>query len=118
VGTIFSDFRVLSDRTLTKRFTNSYLEILMNSIGRKTLIACAVATALGSGAALALDPSVTPDAVLYAAGGSAQANAFSVAANLILDNQDSYSDSTSACSVLRIAPSPLTAQHSLPVPNF
>jgi hypothetical protein len=73
------------------------LEIVMNSRGRKGLIAYAVATALGAGAAYGLDPSQTPDFVLYAAGGSAQANAFSVAANQILSSPDSYSDSTSAC---------------------
>jgi len=69
----------------------------MNPIGRKTLIACAVASALGSAAALALDPTQTPDFTLYAAGGSAQANAFTAAANQLLNNPDSYSDSTSAC---------------------
>ena len=73
----------------------------MNSIARKGLIACAVATAvgtaLGSNAAFALDPSQTPDFVLYAAGGSAQANAFSAAANQILTSPDSYSDSTTGC---------------------
>jgi hypothetical protein len=68
----------------------------MNSIQRKSLIAAAV-TAAVTNAAFALGPTVTPDAVLYAAGGSAQANAFSVAANQILDNPDSYSDSTNAC---------------------
>ncbi|HXW74488.1 MAG TPA: hypothetical protein VEK10_06715 [Steroidobacteraceae bacterium] len=63
----------------------------------KSLIAAAVAAALGSGAAVALPPTSTPAFVLYAAGGSAQANAFSVAANTILSSPDSYSDSTSAC---------------------
>jgi len=70
----------------------------MNS-KRNSLIACAVATALGSSAALALPPTTTPDFVLYAAGGSAQANAFFTAANTIFTSAtlSSYSDSTTAC---------------------
>jgi hypothetical protein len=67
----------------------------MNSLGKKTLIACAVAAALGSSSAFALAPSNTPDFVLYAAGGSAQANAFYVAASKILTSVDSYTDSGS-----------------------
>jgi len=66
----------------------------MNSIGRKSLIACAVATALGSGAAIAVPPTTTPDIVLYAAGGSAQANAFFTAMNTLMNSVSSYSDAT------------------------
>jgi hypothetical protein len=67
----------------------------MNSLGKKTLIASAVAAALGSSAAFAVVPTVTPDAVFYAGGGSAQANAFFVAAcKLFGTNMDVYTDNT------------------------
>ncbi|MGO9507775.1 MAG: hypothetical protein ACLPXZ_10670 [Mycobacterium sp.] len=65
----------------------------MNSLRKTSLIACAVASVLGSGAALALDPTVVPDYTLYAGGGSAQANAFFVGAcQIIGTNADVYSD--------------------------
>jgi hypothetical protein len=66
----------------------------MNSLTKTSLIATAVAAALGSTAAFAVAPSVTPDFTLYAAGGSAQTNAFYVAASRILSNVDSYTDAT------------------------
>jgi hypothetical protein len=67
----------------------------MDSLGKNTLIANAVAAALASSAAYAVAPSVTPDAVFYAAGGSAQANAFYVAScKLFGTNMDVYSDTT------------------------
>jgi hypothetical protein len=66
----------------------------MNSLTKTSLVATAVAAALGSTAAFAVAPSVTPDFTLYAAGGSAQANAFYVAASKILTNVDSYTDAT------------------------
>jgi hypothetical protein len=66
----------------------------MNSLTKTSLIATAVAAALGSNAAFAVAPSVTPDYTLYAAGGSAQAGAFYVAASRILTNVDSYTDAT------------------------
>jgi hypothetical protein len=66
----------------------------MNPLGKKSLIACAVASALGTSAAFALPPTAVPDFTLYAAGGSAQANAFYVATSKILTNVDSYTDAT------------------------
>ncbi len=66
----------------------------MNSLGRNTLVACAVATALGTSAAHALAPSSTIDFTFYAAGGSAQANAFYVAFGDNTTNVDSYTNTT------------------------
>jgi hypothetical protein len=66
----------------------------MNSFGRNSLIACAVATALGTSAAQALPPSTTPDFTFYAAGGSAQANAFYVAFSDNVTSLDSYTNTT------------------------
>jgi hypothetical protein len=66
----------------------------MNSLGRNSLIACAVATALGTSAAYALAPTVTPDYTFYAAGGSAQANAFFVAFSDNVTSLDSYTNTT------------------------
>jgi hypothetical protein len=66
----------------------------MNSLGRNSLIACAVATALGTSAAHALAPSATIDFTFYAAGGSAQANAFYVAFSDNATNVDSYTNTT------------------------
>ena len=61
------------------------------------LIACATVAAISSGAAQAICPVGTggsaPDYVLYAAGGSAQANAFYVAISDNLTGVDSYTDS-------------------------
>jgi hypothetical protein len=75
----------------------------MNSHGKSNyLIASAVAAAIGSGSAFALPPgSLAGATVLYAAGGSAQANAFYVA---VADNLqqtptcsiDSYTNTTNA----------------------
>lgn len=64
----------------------------MNSKGASRLLTLAVAGALGSNAAFALGPSVTPDYVLYAGGGSTDVNGFYVAASKILTNVDSYTD--------------------------
>jgi hypothetical protein len=64
----------------------------VNSQGKNTLIAAAVAAVLGSQAAHALPPTATIDFTLYAGGGSAQVNAFYVGANTILSNLDSYTD--------------------------
>jgi hypothetical protein len=66
----------------------------MISLGKKTLIASAVTAALGSSAAFAVPPTVNPGAnVFYAGGGSAQANAFYVAAcKLFGNNMDVYSN--------------------------
>ena len=60
------------------------------------LIASAVAAAIGSaGTAHALPPSSSIDFTLYAAGGSAQANAFYVAFSDNVNNLDSYTNTTS-----------------------
>jgi hypothetical protein len=65
----------------------------MNSLGKKTLVASAVSAALASSAAFAVAPTTTPVNVFYAGGGSAQANAFFVAAcKLFGSNMDVYSD--------------------------
>jgi hypothetical protein len=74
------------------------LETLMNSTMKFSLIASAVAAALGSQAVLANEakpatvPGTTPDYVIYAAGGSAEVNPVFVAACRILQNVDSYTD--------------------------
>jgi hypothetical protein len=60
----------------------------------KYLIAGAVAAAIGSSASWALPPSSTIDYTLYAAGGSAQANAFYVAFSDNVNNLDSYTNTT------------------------
>jgi hypothetical protein len=72
----------------------------MNSLGKKTLIACAVASALGSSAAFAVAPATTPGDTRYAGGGSAQANAFFVATCKLFTagTVDVYSDAGSALS--------------------
>ena len=44
----------------------------MNSLGKKTLIACAVASALGSSSAFAVGNGVATGDIQYAGGGSAQ----------------------------------------------
>ena len=72
------------------------MDSLGNSRGKNTLIACAVAAALGSTAAFALPPTATIDYTLYAAGGSAQTNAFFAAANRILNSVDSYTHSNTS----------------------
>lgn len=66
----------------------------MNSLGRNSLIACAVASALGSSAAFAVGPGVVPGDVQYEGGGSAQANAFYVAACKLFNanSVDVYTD--------------------------
>ncbi len=69
----------------------------MNVLAKNTsLIASAVAAALGSGAASATAPTVLPNAVVYAAGGSAEASPVVVAACRLLQNVDSYTDSTTS----------------------
>ncbi len=60
------------------------------------LIASAVAAALGTGAASATIPTVSPNAVVYAGGASSEAGSFVVAACRLLKNVDSYSDATKA----------------------
>jgi hypothetical protein len=70
----------------------------MNSPQRLSLIAGAVAAALGSSSAFATLPTTTPTSTFYAAGGSAQANAFYVAACRLLTNVDVYSDNGTALS--------------------
>jgi hypothetical protein len=70
----------------------------MNSLGKKTLIATAVAAALGSSAAFAVAPGTAPGDNQYAGGGSAQANAFFVAACKLMTNVDVYSDAGAALS--------------------
>jgi hypothetical protein len=66
------------------------------SFKNTSLIAAAVAAALGSGAAMATIPSVAPNAVVYAAGGSAEVNPVTAAACRLLTNVDSYSDAGAA----------------------
>ena len=68
----------------------------MKSSGRNYyLIASAVAAAIGSaGSAHALPPGSSIDFTLYAAGGSAQANAFYVAFSDNVNNLDSYTNTT------------------------
>ncbi|HVO07378.1 MAG TPA: substrate-binding domain-containing protein [Burkholderiaceae bacterium] len=71
----------------------------MKLTDRKFLVACAAVAAISSGAAQAICPVGTgtsaPDYVLYAAGGSAQANAFFVAVSDNMTGVDSYTDSNS-----------------------
>jgi hypothetical protein len=64
----------------------------MQSLGKKTLIASAVAAALGTSSAFAVVPATNPGAnIFYSGGGSAQANAFYVAAcKLFGGNMDVY----------------------------
>jgi hypothetical protein len=64
----------------------------MNSRGKNTLIAAAVAAALGTSSAYAVAPSTVPGDVEYMGGGSAQANAFYVAACKLMSNVDVISD--------------------------
>jgi hypothetical protein len=64
----------------------------MNSMQKTSLIASAVAAALGSGAAMATVPTVAPNAVVYAAGGSAEANPVVAAVCRLMTNVDSYTD--------------------------
>jgi len=64
----------------------------MNSMQKTSLIASAVAAALGSGAAMATIPTVPPNAVVYAAGGSAEANPVVAAVCRLMTNVDSYTD--------------------------
>jgi len=69
----------------------------MKLSSRSLLIACATAAAISSGAAQAICPVGTgasaPNYVLYAAGGSAQANAFFVAVSDNMSGVDTYTDS-------------------------
>ena len=60
-----------------------------------SLIASAVAAALGSGAAFATVPTVAPNAVVYSAGGSAEVNPVTAAVCRILTNVDEYTDNSS-----------------------
>jgi hypothetical protein len=66
----------------------------MTILSRKSLVAAAVAAALTSSAAFAVAPSAAgPQVTFYAGGGSAQANAFYVAAcKLFGNNMDVYTD--------------------------
>jgi hypothetical protein len=72
----------------------------MNSLGRNTLIACAVASALGTTSAFAVSKGTAPGDTVYAGGGSAQANAFFVAACKLFTpgTVDMYSDNGAALS--------------------
>lgn len=70
----------------------------MKSFGKNVLIAGAVAAGIASGSAFAVAPTVAPGAVFYAGGGSAQANAFYVAACRLMNNMDVYSDNGAALS--------------------
>jgi hypothetical protein len=65
---------------------------MMNASQRNSLIASAVAAALGSGTAMATVPSTTPTAVVYAAGGSAEVNPVTAAVCRLMTNVDSYTD--------------------------
>lgn len=67
----------------------------MNTIQKTSLIASAVAAALGSSAALATVPTVVPTAVVYAAGGSAEVNPVTAAVCRIMTNVDEYTDNSS-----------------------
>jgi hypothetical protein len=64
----------------------------MRTMQRNSLIAGAVAAALGSGAALATVPTTSPNAVIYAGGASSEANSIVAAACRLLSNVDSYTD--------------------------
>jgi hypothetical protein len=64
----------------------------MNTLQKTSLIASAVAAALGSGAAMATVPTVAPNAVVYAAGGSAEVNPVIAAVCRLMTNVDSYTD--------------------------
>lgn len=61
---------------------------------KKHLIAVGIAAMGLASSAHALGPSVTPDYVVYASGGSAQANAVYVATLSLLSSVDSYTDSS------------------------
>ena len=65
---------------------------MKSSMRNPSLIASAVAAVLGTGAAFATVPTTAPNAVVYAAGGSAEANPVFVAACRLLTNVDSYTD--------------------------
>jgi len=65
----------------------------MSSFIKKSgLVASAVAAALGTGAAMATVPTVAPNAVVYAAGGSAEVNPVIAAVCRLMTNVDSYTD--------------------------
>jgi hypothetical protein len=64
----------------------------MNTMQKMSLIASAVSAVLGTGAAMATIPSVAPNAVVYAAGGSAEANPVVAAVCRLMTNVDSYTD--------------------------
>src|SRR5208283_4316786 len=70
----------------------------MESLSKKTLIASAVAAALGTSTAFAVIPTTNPGAnIYYAGGGSAQANAFYVAAcKLFGNNMDVFTTNGTA----------------------
>jgi hypothetical protein len=59
---------------------------------KTSLIASAVAAALGSGAAMATIPTVPPNAVVYAGGSSTEELSFTAAVCRLLSNVDSYTD--------------------------
>ena len=67
----------------------------MNTMQKTSLIASAVAAALGSGAAMATVPTVTPNAVVYSAGSSTEQGSFTAAVCRLLTNVDSYTDASS-----------------------
>jgi hypothetical protein len=64
----------------------------MNIGKNMSLIASAVAAALGAGAAMATVPTTTPNAIVYAGGGASDANTVLAAACRLLTNVDSITD--------------------------
>jgi hypothetical protein len=64
----------------------------MNTMQKTSLIASAVAAALGAGAAMATVPTVAPNAVVYAGGSSTEELSFTAAVCRLLTNVDSYTD--------------------------
>ncbi len=66
--------------------------MIMNTTPRNSLIAGAVAAALGSGAAMATVPTTAPNAVVYAGGSSTEELSFTAAVCRLLTNVDSYTD--------------------------
>lgn len=72
----------------------------MNTIQKGSLIASAVAAALGTSAALATVPTVTPNAVVYAGGSASEAGTVTAAVCRILTNVDSYTDQSSGANSL------------------
>jgi hypothetical protein len=72
----------------------------MNTMQKSSLIASAVAAALGSGGAIATVPTVAPNAVVYAGGSAGEQTSVTAAVCRLLTNVDSYTDQASGANSL------------------